>query len=787
MINLKNLIMTIYFIGVFPIIAISQTWEPTNGPFGGEVKSIYIAPDQNIIAGSVFNGVYLSTNNGEVWTAINNGLEPRSYVQCVFINNVNDFIIAMWNKLFISSDNGNNWTQIYDGIAGEFAITSITGFDNYLFISTSGAGIYKSENKGENWMQASSGLGDNYIFDLDHDNHGYLYAGGSDGIFRSTDSGVSWSRIYSCAQINDLTVNQKNRIVFACSDYQVSCSIDHGINWFTIDTSLYGILDKGFYALAVDTINDYLYSGTFPYGLYFSSDTGNNWSSINNGLGDSSLMVCNSIAINNSGHVFIGTVADAIFQSVDYGISWQEANSGFTGLEIREVAIDNSGVLYVSSFGSGVFRSEDNGDSWEEINNGINVPQIFVRAIGINNNNGFIFAGENSSGMYRLNKNENNWVRINNGLDELQHGGWYSDIYSVAVNEQNGYVYLGWQNGIYCSVDNGDNWTDVSNDLIDTVLIWSLAIDNQGYIYAGSYSGIYRSLDNGLSWSNANNGIVNESGDPCLMIYKVSIDAEGGVLATTSGCGGIFRSIDHGESWVCLRNSEYLVNKERGSDILSVISNSINNYFACTSNDGIYCSLDEGDSWIPLNQGLLSTNLLTVNINYNSDIFVSAIDLEYPTLYRLSYCLDLDNDGITNDFDICYGYNDQLDYDLDGIPDGCDICSNDLLNDIDNDGICGDIDNCPTIFNSDQLDTDGDGIGDACCCLVRGDVADPKDSMVLVNDLVWLVNYIFKGGTAPACLDAGDCAIPLDGQILVSDLVWLVNYLFKGGDAPPEC
>lgn len=73
------------------------------------------------------------------------------------------------------------------------------------------------------------------------------------------------------------------------------------------------------------------------------------------------------------------------------------------------------------------------------------------------------------------------------------------------------------------------------------------------------------------------------------------------------------------------------------------------------------------------------------------------------------------------------------------------------------------------------------------CCSLRGDVAIPKDLAVLVNDIVFLVDYIFKGGTAPACLDEGDCAIPLDGSILVNDIVWLVDYIFKGGSAPPDC
>ena len=77
--------------------------------------------------------------------------------------------------------------------------------------------------------------------------------------------------------------------------------------------------------------------------------------------------------------------------------------------------------------------------------------------------------------------------------------------------------------------------------------------------------------------------------------------------------------------------------------------------------------------------------------------------------------------------------------------------------------------------------------GDATCCILRGDVVKPPDGMVLVNHIVYLVDYLWKGGTAPECLDEGDCAIPLDGSILVNDIVFLVEYLWKGGTAPPDC
>jgi len=73
--------------------------------------------------------------------------------------------------------------------------------------------------------------------------------------------------------------------------------------------------------------------------------------------------------------------------------------------------------------------------------------------------------------------------------------------------------------------------------------------------------------------------------------------------------------------------------------------------------------------------------------------------------------------------------------------------------------------------------------GTSCCVGLRGDVTG--DDIILVNDLVFLVDYLFKAGPAPSCEKEGDATG--DGNTLVDDLVYLVDYLFKGGLPPVGC
>ena len=59
-------------------------WIQTNGPYGGTIHCFAVS-GTNLFAGTDGGGVFLSTNNGTSWTAVNTGL-TNTYVYALAVS-----------------------------------------------------------------------------------------------------------------------------------------------------------------------------------------------------------------------------------------------------------------------------------------------------------------------------------------------------------------------------------------------------------------------------------------------------------------------------------------------------------------------------------------------------------------------------------------------------------------------------------------------------------------------------------------------------------------------------
>ena len=83
--------------------------------------------------------------------------------------------------------------------------------------------------------------------------------------------------------------------------------------------------------------------------------------------------------------------------------------------------------------------------------------------------------------------------------------------------------------------------------------------------------------------------------------------------------------------------------------------------------------------------------------------------------------------------------------------------------------------------DSVQVDSEIVDITVSNVCLAKtGDIK--VDGNILLTDIVLLINYLYRSGTAPSPLCIGD--VNADGNINLADIIYLTNFVFKSGPAP---
>ena len=294
------------------------------------------------------------------------------------------------------------------------ASVGVVGDPKTYYMGTTGGGLWKTEDMGISWRNISDGYFKTgsvgaiavaesdpnvvYVGMGEHAVRGVMTHHG-DGVYKSTDAGKTWKRIglESSQHISRVVIDPKNpNIVFVAAQgalYSKSKerglykSIDGGATWRNV---LYVDDKTGASELSMDLTNTrILYAamwehGRLPWkvisggpgsGLYKSTDSGETWEKLKDGLPEELGKMAIAVSRSNPEKVYALIESDSdkeaggLFVSSNGGKKWSRITNDHRLVQRAwyyiELFIDpkNENIVYVLS--APALRSNDGGKTWE--------------------------------------------------------------------------------------------------------------------------------------------------------------------------------------------------------------------------------------------------------------------------------------------------------------------------------------------------------------------------------------------------------------------------------------
>jgi hypothetical protein len=193
--------------------------------------------------------VWKTTNSGDYWEAVSNDITDgdtgTSYHTATTIGinpNYPNVVIAGTDdgNVHVSTDDGDNWTDVTEGLPNRW-ITRVAGdpFDmNTIYVTVSGfrwdeayPHVFKSTNLGQDWIPISSNLPQLPIncITLDPDVPNRIFIGSDAGVFFTENGGDEWQSLSDGlpnVPVIDMLIHNPTRTLllgtYGCSAYTMS-------------------------------------------------------------------------------------------------------------------------------------------------------------------------------------------------------------------------------------------------------------------------------------------------------------------------------------------------------------------------------------------------------------------------------------------------------------------------------------------------------------------------------------------------------------------------------------
>ncbi len=249
--------------------------------------------------------------------------------------------------IFRSSDNGETWARLADGLSATSARSLVISESGAIFAGTND-GVFRSTDNGDTWAPTSlRGVDVSTMASRS----GILFAGDGcacSGLYRSRDDGVTWEHVKAlgAACVKGLAIDAAGGAFAATAD-GLYRSPDRGDHWISAND---GLTTRAFESVAVAGPDD-VFLGSESEGIFRSMDGGVSWEPM--GLSGERV---NALTTSPGGEIFAGTDT-AVYLSVDNGESWTNVDRGSTGsVKIGALAYSQGGIAFAAA-GRNILRT----------------------------------------------------------------------------------------------------------------------------------------------------------------------------------------------------------------------------------------------------------------------------------------------------------------------------------------------------------------------------------------------------------------------------------------------
>ncbi|MCB9263147.1 MAG: T9SS type A sorting domain-containing protein [Flavobacteriales bacterium] len=600
--------------------AISGIEWKERGPrnIGGRTRVILFdandSTHKTVFAGSVAGGLWKTTNiyADEVeWTSVNDFFGNMA-ISAIAQDPTNPNIMyfgtgegyfnsdaVRGDGIWKSTDGGTNWTQLAATTGSNFDYITkliVDGSGNLIVGSlgyyVNNGGVYRSTNGGVSFSEvlerytATSGAEYDRCADVEMAADGKTFyasmgISSTDGIFKSTDSAKTWTRIYNADSANERRIDlvcapSNSNYVYALVQgsgktiKKIMKSTNGGSNWTTCTT-----------------ITWYDKCGSTP-STDFTRDQA--WYNL-----------ASAVAPNDEDVLVVGGIN--IFKTTNGGTSWTQLSSWVGCGGYSEVHSDHHVLMFHPGSSDTMLNGNDGGiyvsknvqsspPTWTQLNSGYNVTQFYAAALHPTALNNYFLAGAQDNGTQRFNtvgiNNTNavtggdggfchidqnnpdtqisaytyNNIRIStNGFDSyISHNSIKGRfINSSDYDDVNNILYAGSQpNYIFRWADIGStppdstdiNITAMSGGMASAILV---STSTPTTVYAGTNNGLLLKITNANTASPSVTNITGSSfpsGATVSCIAEDNFDADH-LLITFSNYGvtSVWETVDGGTNW----------------------------------------------------------------------------------------------------------------------------------------------------------------------------------------------------------------------------------------------